>query len=158
MVSPAPAVPKLSSTSPCFLKMPASWPSVGIWFSQLLICPIATLSWSSARAEYGAPSSDATSANVQANVLVRCRCMTVLPLLQDRVRWRLTALPFAGLDRGALDFALPRRGGIRPASASRHDQYSHVRPTTLGIALMAPASLVSPGDNGTTLPSICACS
>ena len=50
MVSPAPAVPKLSRVRPYFLKMPASWPSVGIWFSQLLICPIATLSWSSARA------------------------------------------------------------------------------------------------------------
>jgi hypothetical protein len=46
-VSPAPAVPKVSSTRPFFLKMPASWPSVGAWFSQLLIWPIATfkVSW-----------------------------------------------------------------------------------------------------------------
>jgi hypothetical protein len=44
MVSPAPCDPIFSSTKPCFLKMPASWPSVGAWFSQLLICPIASLS------------------------------------------------------------------------------------------------------------------
>ena len=50
MVSPAPCVPTFSSTRPCFLKMPASWPSVGAWFSQLLIWPIASLSVSSARA------------------------------------------------------------------------------------------------------------
>ncbi len=37
MVSPAPWVPTLSSTRLCFLKMPTSWPSVGAWFSQLLI-------------------------------------------------------------------------------------------------------------------------
>ena len=43
-VSPAPAVPKVSSTRPLLLKMPASWPSVGGWFSQLLIWPIATFS------------------------------------------------------------------------------------------------------------------
>ena len=47
-VSPAPAVPKVSSTRPCFLKMPATCPSVGGWFSQLLIWPIATLIVSSA--------------------------------------------------------------------------------------------------------------
>jgi hypothetical protein len=41
-VSPAPAVPNVSSTRPCFLKIPTSWPSVGAWFSQLLIWPIAT--------------------------------------------------------------------------------------------------------------------
>jgi len=44
MVSPAPWVPTLSSTRLCRLKMPASWPSVGGWFSQLLIWPTATLS------------------------------------------------------------------------------------------------------------------
>src|SRR5215470_13388136 len=58
IVSPAPAVPKVSSTRPCFLKMPASWPSVGAWFSQLLICPIATFRVSSAR------TSDMVSAAV----------------------------------------------------------------------------------------------
>src|SRR5262245_44322771 len=44
MVSPAPCVPTFSSARLCRLKMPASWPSVGAWFSQLLIWPIATLS------------------------------------------------------------------------------------------------------------------
>ena len=44
MVSPAPRVPTAFMTRPCFLKMPASWPSVGAWFSQLLICPIAIVS------------------------------------------------------------------------------------------------------------------
>ena len=44
IVSPAPWVPKFSSTSLRFLKMPASWPSVGAWFSQLLIWPITSLS------------------------------------------------------------------------------------------------------------------
>src|SRR5262249_59356549 len=34
----------VSSTRLCRLKMPASWPSVGAWFSQLLIWPMATLS------------------------------------------------------------------------------------------------------------------
>src|SRR5262249_18007247 len=47
-VSPAPWVPKVSSTSPCFWKMPACIPSVGTWFSQLLIWPIATFSLSCA--------------------------------------------------------------------------------------------------------------
>src|SRR5215831_3753431 len=50
IVSPAPCVPVFSSTRPCFLKMPASCPSVGAWFSQLLICPMTTLSVSSADA------------------------------------------------------------------------------------------------------------
>src|SRR5205085_10740817 len=39
------------------------------------------------------------------------------------------------------------RGGRRPASASRIDQYSQVRPTTLGSALREPASCVSPLDS-----------
>ena len=55
MVSPAPCVPTVSIMRLCFLKMPASWPSVGAWFSQLLIWPIAILSVSSAEA--GAPAS-----------------------------------------------------------------------------------------------------
>jgi hypothetical protein len=50
---------------------------------------------------------------------------------------------------------LPRAGN-RPASASRMHQYSQVRPTTLGIALIEPASLASPLVSGTTLPSSCA--
>jgi hypothetical protein len=53
--------------------------------------------------------------------------------------------------------ALPR-SGRRPASASRIDQYSQVRPTTLGMALIEPARFVSPPVSGTTLPSRCACS
>ena len=39
MVSPAPCVPNASIFRLCFLKMPASSPSVGAWFSQLLIWP-----------------------------------------------------------------------------------------------------------------------
>src|SRR5664280_1599344 len=50
MVSPAPCEPVFSRIKPCFLKMPASWPSVGAWFSQLLIWPITSLSVSSAQA------------------------------------------------------------------------------------------------------------
>ncbi len=68
-VSPAPAVPKLSSMRPCFLKMPASWPSVGAWFSQLLICPIASLNVSSAAA--GSDNS-ATAAVRMAIRLIVC--------------------------------------------------------------------------------------
>ena len=36
-------------------------------------------------------------------------------------------------------------------------QYSQVRPTTFGRALIEPASRVSPLESGTTLPSMCAC-
>ena len=58
-VSPAPWVPRVSSSSPCFLKMPACTPSVGTWFSQLLIWPITTLSLSCA----SAPAADARAAS-----------------------------------------------------------------------------------------------
>jgi hypothetical protein len=36
-------VPKVSNTMPCFWKMPAFMPSVGAWFAQASIWPIATL-------------------------------------------------------------------------------------------------------------------
>src|SRR5262249_59601325 len=49
MVSPAPWVPKVSSAMPCFWKMPAFTPSVGIWFAQASIWPIATFTTSAAR-------------------------------------------------------------------------------------------------------------
>ena len=41
-VSPAPWVPKVSSAMPCLWKMPAFMPSVGAWFAQASIWPIAT--------------------------------------------------------------------------------------------------------------------
>src|SRR5580692_6528185 len=94
MVSPAPAVPKFSRVSPCFLKMPASWPSVGIWFSQLLIWPMATLNPSSARAADATPVSGATIAKAQTQtardqVVALFRCMTVLlSVLPDHPRPR----------------------------------------------------------------------
>ncbi len=75
MVSPAPCEPVFSSTSPCFLKMPASWPSVGAWFSQLLIWPITSLSVSSAEAGVPASASGTTSPSAAATVLklfIRC--------------------------------------------------------------------------------------
>jgi hypothetical protein len=46
---------------------------------------------------------------------------------------------------------------MAPAAASRKLQYSQVRFTTVGIALMTPASLVSPGCNGVAAPSASAC-
>jgi hypothetical protein len=49
-VSPLPWVAKFSSTMPCFLKMPTCCPSTAAWLTQVSICPIATLSTSSARA------------------------------------------------------------------------------------------------------------
>ena len=64
-VSPAPCVPNASSVSPSFLKMPTWLPSVGGWFSQLLIWPIATLSVSSANAGDAASASGAVSASPQ---------------------------------------------------------------------------------------------
>ena len=62
-VSPAPAVPKVSRVRPYFLKMPASWPSVGAWFSQLLIWPIATFTVSSAWSGDGARAGAASVAS-----------------------------------------------------------------------------------------------
>src|SRR5262245_10703683 len=49
-VSPAPCVPKLSRTMPCFWKIPAFMPSVGTWLDQASIWPTATLSASCAPA------------------------------------------------------------------------------------------------------------
>jgi hypothetical protein len=42
---------------------------------------------------------------------------------------------------------------MAPAAASRKLQYSQVRLTTVGMALMTPASLVSPGCSGFAAPS-----
>src|SRR6185436_20580662 len=70
-------VPKFSSTMPCFWKMPACMPSVGIWFAQASICPIATLSRSCAAALLAA-ASERTNASVR-------RIMPVPPSL----RWNL---------------------------------------------------------------------
>src|SRR6185503_13491408 len=70
MVSPAPCVPTLSSFKLYFLKMPASWPSVGGWFSQLLIWPIASLSVSSAKAEPDLSANGAARPSATACLLV----------------------------------------------------------------------------------------
>src|SRR6185503_4783719 len=71
MVSPAPCVPTLSSFKLYFLKMPASWPSVGGWFSQLLIWPMASLSVSSAKAEPDLSANGAARPSATACLLVR---------------------------------------------------------------------------------------
>ena len=69
MVSPAPCEPVFSRMRPCFLKIPASWPSVGAWFSQLLIWPITSLSVSSAEAWVPANASGTMSPSAAATVL-----------------------------------------------------------------------------------------
>jgi hypothetical protein len=66
-VSPAPLVPKFSSTMPCFLKM--SVPSNVIWFSQVVSWPTAIFSVSSARA--GVVIDSTAKANAQTIALMR---------------------------------------------------------------------------------------
>src|SRR5882757_6714831 len=52
----------MSSASPCFLKMPARWPISANEVSQLPRWPIASLSWSSARAAGPAIVTDSAAA------------------------------------------------------------------------------------------------
>src|SRR5262245_44858878 len=64
-VSPAPCVPKLSRTMPCFWKIPAFMPSVGTWLDQASIWPTATLSVSCAPAGAAKPHEAATERTAQ---------------------------------------------------------------------------------------------
>src|SRR6185295_14031694 len=69
-VSPAPCVPKFSSSMPCFWKIPACIPSVGIWFAQASICPIATLILSCADADVAASASGIANASARRIMIV----------------------------------------------------------------------------------------
>ena len=54
-------------------------------------------------------------------------------------------------------FFAPRRGGMAPGcSEPASSNIPSVRLTTFGIALMAPASLISPGCSGVAAPSVSA--
>src|SRR6185437_2832139 len=172
MVSPAPCVPTFSSTSPCFLKMPASWPSVGAWFSQLLICPITNLSWSSAAAGPAAKTSGATKPNATAKYLKRL--MMILPCdlvysarhpTVDDIQHR--SLPdgeglkchlrlcLAGF-RLTVARGLPFFGaGIAPpALAARNVQEFQERATPVVLPTTSPQSSVSPRESEAMVPPI----
>ena len=135
MVSPAPCVPTASMTRLCFLKMPASWPSVGAWFSQLLIWPIAIFSVSCACA--------GTLATITANAAAHPSFL---------IASSLSFFPFSfGFRAFFCDCARPL-----PDFSSRMVQYSHVRVVTFAMALSAPAFSISPRCSGITGPSACA--
>src|SRR6266540_3691585 len=106
-VSPAPWVPTFSSTRLSRLKMPASWPSVGAWFSQLLIWPIATLSWSSPRAGAAVKPVAASTARLEPRQALSA-FLTTLNLIGSSSSFPLTPSP---------RFRRPRarhRCGLRP--------------------------------------------
>ncbi len=149
MVSPAPAVPTLSSTRPCFLKIPASCPSVGAWFSQLLIWPIATFRSSSALAWGAASATAAISGNALAHVV------SMLMFNSSRCIFSPCSLPGRRLANLAKTSVLYRshRGGIPPLFSNRITQYSHARAVGLGCRLEAPANSASPGVNALTVLS-----
>src|SRR5262245_53204253 len=62
-VSPPPEVPKTSRTRPCFLKMPARWPSRGASTAHSPSCPTATLNVSCADAPETATARGPASRN-----------------------------------------------------------------------------------------------
>ena len=117
-VSPAPAVPKFSSARLYFLKMPASWPSVGGWFSQLLIWPMAILSVSCASA--GCTSASGASSAEQ-NFFHR---------FFPHFFFALDFFFGAGLRAAGRDAF--NRGGVPPRLASRVTQYSQARAIVFG--------------------------
>src|SRR6185312_3918669 len=164
MVSPAPCVPTVSSTRLYFLKMPASWPSVGAWFSQLLICPIAILSWSSAKAVRA--DSTKGAASPYASVVLRVTFIGILPLLIRRHpphrphstpeaarrgspslyrRRGLARLLFRAAGRAGLPAAA---FGRPPALATRIDQYSQARVSPVVLPVICAARSASPGVSG----------
>src|SRR6185312_3165181 len=179
IVSPAPLVPTFSRTMPCFLKIPASWPSVGAWFSQLLIWPMATLSWSSAAA--GCDSADTSGSARPSTAAVSVRCFTrVLPgSFSDSVPPRRPFNTASHSDakrqfqrrraflrdgalraprEDALTGARPRfgtalvSGTIKPARPSRPNQYSQERVRPVVLVLILAASSASPRDSNVTVP------
>ena len=161
MVSPAPCVPTFSSTRPCFLKMPASWPSVGAWFSQLLICPIATLSVVLGRSRAGRERQRHDQPERADDVLEGLHavppcifysfvCRPTVGGIQHRVRPRGKPKVSSPPRFAAAARLWPRRARLwpwpaaRPASppalATRIDQYSHERVSPVVLALIWPAS------------------
>ena len=148
-VSPAPAVPKISSSMPCFLKMPAFWPSAGTAPLQISSCPTATLNLSCASALDMDSTSAAPATHNVLNVFI---AISSLWLSCVSAASRLDALGAARLAGAAVFAAL-----TPSALSSRTDQYSDARFSAVGILPSAPAISASPGRIRVTLPSSAAC-
>src|SRR5262249_54028094 len=120
--SPAPEVPKFSSARLCCLKNCS--PSVGAWFSQLLIWPTATLNWSCACAVAAATGTISTAAQAS---LVRVRIIPILlspadalaftPRRRPSPRLRLCAFRRAGATRGQPACELKPHAPVFPGPA-----------------------------------------
>ena len=138
MVSPAPCVPNASIIRLCFLKMPASSPSVGAWFSQLLIWPIAIFSVSCA---------DAARRQARARPARQpIRNVSSLPPFGFLLRRHLTLLCRAFAGTGCRAAASTARSigpdSPRPSrSASRRTQYSQARAIGPGARLSCAGHL-----------------
>src|SRR6185503_11152249 len=147
-VSPAPCVPTASILSPCFLKMPASCPSVGAWFSQLLIWPIAILRVSSACAACAPKASGSTKPSAAVKILnlsIRNPPVRLLCLRRQRIA---TAIQHGGLAAGKpLARAVSRRGAFAAASARRQSRPLQPRQPIL-------PSAVEPGRLAGDLPGM----
>src|SRR5215831_11289114 len=121
-----------------------------------------------ARADGGARTSGASRARAAASgtsrapavgVFVAGAAHRVLPLvgcLRPRVGVLREGAGRADAARGPALAQSAARGGSPPALSRRSVQYSQVRLVTLGMALMVPASLVSPAVKVAILPSNCA--
>src|SRR5262249_4262525 len=123
--------------------------SVGAWFSQLLIWPIATFRLSSALAcdvvnPTATMSGNALAHNV--SLFISSSSRTLFAPLVTVIR--LTSLPQPG------GRECGHRGGIPPLLSRRITQYSQARADALGPKLMALAISVSPGVNRLTDLSI----
>src|SRR5215831_19134741 len=140
-VSPPPCVQRISSSRPCFLKMPPRWPTSAMVVSQLPRCPAATLSLSCACALCSAmPIAAAASVHnqrldlpIDASLSVR-RC-------RRAARERLLFLghgergPVGGLGNDALErpelhmrHAVGRRSDGQPTVANAPRRIDHDAP------------------------------
>src|SRR5438552_11578081 len=126
-VSPPPCVHRISSVSPCFLKMPARCPSSAIVVSQLPRWPAATLSVSSACA--GSVAAKATAARATP------RCLNVL-IGSSSQRFRNSSVlgpraivpAISGRGRDLRLVRLVRRAQRRPFGVLRHDALESSEP------------------------------
>src|SRR5262249_47650759 len=152
-------------------KMPASCPSVGAWFSQLLICPMTTLSVSSAEAEPALNASGTMTLSAPTKLLRdlmrflhRSLCCFVAPMVpafntgssprespicqRRRFLAARLVLVFVRAGLALILAAFAGRGAVaRSLFATRIDQYSHDRVRPVVLALIWPARFVSPGES-----------
>src|SRR5450631_1953046 len=102
-VSPPPCVQRISSSMPCFLKMPRRWPTSEIVVSQLPRWPAATLIWSSAYVDDGMTTHASATSTLHTlrNLLITASSRKTFDARSVPV------MPFAG--------ELPARGRPRAA-------------------------------------------